>query len=138
MNTMLPMTRVLDALSHFDRYPSRRCTIDHSWHDTPRADILEGDKDYRIMIDMPGVKAENLDINVENQTLQVKAEAENQVPDGFTSRRRERPAHAEFARSFSLGNHVDLDKISAKLDNGVLTITLPKSETSLPRRIEIE
>ena len=138
MNTMLPMTRVLDALTHFDHAPSRRCTVDHTWHGTPRADILEGDKDFRIMLDMPGVKAEKLEINVENQTLQVKAETENLVPEGFERRRHERPAHAEFSRSFNLGAHVDQEKISAKLEDGVLMITLPKSETSLPRRIEVE
>ena len=68
----------------------------------------------------------------------VKAEAKTVVPEGFTTLRRERAGRSTFQRSFNLGTNVDRDNISAKLEDGVLLITLPKSEKSLPRRIEVQ
>ncbi len=136
MNTLFPVTRMLDAalqgqlnnLNEADGTPGR----------TPRADILEGEKEFRVMMDLPGVPHENLDLSIEDQTLLVKAERAESVPEGFEPRRSERAGHVTFSRTFSLGNSVNVDGIEAKFSNGVLTITLPKSEKSLPRRIEVQ
>ena len=59
------------------------------------------------------------------------------MPEGFKTLRRERPGRSTFSRSFKLGVSVDEDKVSAKLERGVLTISLPKSVQSLPRRIDV-
>ena len=133
MNTLFPVTRMLDA------------ALNNTWNEgdgspgrTPRADILEGDKEFRVMMDLPGLKHEDLDLSVEDQTLWVKAERKESVPEGFESRRSERYSHVTFGRTFSLGNAVDVEKISAEFKNGVLTITLPKSEKNLPRRIDVK
>jgi len=133
MNTLFPVTRMLDA------------ALNNTWNEgdgsvgrTPRADILEGDKEFRVLMDLPGVSREDLDLSIEDQTLWVKAERKESVPEGFAARRSERSGHVTFSRTFSLGNAVDADGIGAEFKNGVLTITLPKSERSLPRRIEIK
>jgi HSP20 family protein len=60
------------------------------------------------------------------------------VPEGFQSRRNERAGHVTFSRTFSLGNAVNVEDIRAEFKNGVLNITLPKNEKSLPRRIEVK
>ncbi len=133
MNTLFPVTRMLDA------------ALNNTWNEgdgsvgrTPRADILEGDKEFRVLMDLPGVPHEDLDLSVEDQTLWVKAERKESVPEGFEARRSERSGQVTFSRTFSLGNAIEADGISAEFKNGVLTITLPKSEKSLPRRIEIK
>ena len=89
-------------------------------------------------MDLPGVKADHLEIDLENQTLTVKAQRETNLPEGYASRRRESPAAGRFERSFTLGNAVDADKIAARLEDGVLMVTLPKNDKSLPRRIEVK
>jgi HSP20 family molecular chaperone IbpA len=135
MNSLIPVTRMLDALSH--NYDYDNVERSENWTTTPRADILEGEKDFRIVLDLPGVANKNLELNLEHQTLTVKAERTLDVPEGFTSRRAERAGKLTYARSFRLGSGIDLDGIKASLRDGVLEITLPKSEQGLPRRIEI-
>ena len=136
LNTMIPMSRMIDAAlnSNFDALFDQHEACAAS----PRADILEGDSEFRIVLDMPGIKTEDLDISVENQLLAVKAERKSDIPEEFQSRRRERAGNAAFSRSFKLSNAVDIDNISAKLEDGVLQLVLPKSKKSMPRRIQIK
>ena len=68
----------------------------------------------------------------------MKAERQESVPEGFETRRNERAGHVTFSRTFSLGNSVNTEGIGAEFQNGVLNITLPKSEKSLPRKIEVK
>ena len=134
MNSLIPLTRIFDAAlnTNLDR------DLGTNWTLSPRADILEGEKEFQIAMDLPGVKPEGLEIELENQTLRVKATRESALPEGFESLRRERPSNSSFVRSFTLGTSVDGTQVSARLDNGVLMLTLPKSEKSLPRRIEVK
>lgn len=139
MNTLIPLTRIFDAAMTSNCETSQN----RSWNMSsrvmsPRADISEGEKEFQIAMDMPGVKADNLEIDLENQTLTVKASRETSLPEGFEARRNERPRSDSFERSFTLGNAVDADNIGARLEDGVLQITLPKTEKSLPRRIEVK
>ena len=134
MNTLIPMTRMLDAaLGNLDAM---------DWTGpasaTPRADILEGEKEFRIVLDLPGITAGDLEVNVENQNLFIKAERHLAVPEGFEARRRERATNVGFTRTFRLGNAVDPDGVQASLADGVLTLVLPKTEQNLPRRIEVK
>ena len=136
MNTLFPVTRMLDAAmsGHLNNWNE----ADRSSGRTPRADILEGEKEFRVLMDLPGVPHDNLDLSIEDQTLWVKAERSESVPEGFESRRKERAGHVTFSRTFSLGNAVNADDISAEFTNGVLTIILPKSEKSMPRQIQVK
>jgi HSP20 family protein len=134
MNSLMPMTRMIDAALNQSQ---ARCAADTTWTTTPRADVLEGDQEYRILLDLPGIRSEDLELNLEQQTLTVKAERSLELPEGFTSRRSERSGKLAYARTFRLGNGVDTDEIKANLKDGVLEVTLPKSEQSLPRKIEV-
>lgn len=89
------------------------------------------------MMDLPGVQASDLEISVENQSLNVKAKRASSVPEGFQLRRHERPGPVSFSRTFSLGLGVDTGAVAATFSDGVLQLALPKSERSLPRRIEV-
>lgn len=102
----------------------------------PPTDIYEEDEAIVIVSDMPGVNQENLDVTLENDTLTV--EGRQSVP--------EPPSHKQlhhgydpgkYRRAFTLRTEIDKDKISAKIVNGVLTVKLPKSEETKPRKIEI-
>ncbi len=136
MTTFFPMTRMLDAALNGTLDNCR--TTERNTNLVPRADVLENDKEYRIVMDLPGVPSEGLEISLEKQSLIVKAQKSDVVPEGFELRRHERAGAVQFSRTFNLGSAVDGEAISAKLDEGVLQITLPKSDVSLPRRIEVK
>jgi len=132
MNTTFPMTQVLNAaLNH-------REANQFAWERSPRADVLEGKTEFRITMDLPGFQLADLNISLENQILNVKAKREIEVPEGFELVRHERPGKTEFERTFNLGNGVDEAGILATFESGVLALTLPKSQQSLPRRIEVK
>jgi len=142
MNTLFeltnPMTRVFDATFNPGRTMPGRELDRRTFGRSPRADVLEGAKEFRVIMDLPGVKSSDLEISLENQTLSVKAMRENEVPEGFELARHERPAKVEFQRTFTLGNVIDESNIEARFQDGVLQINLPKSEQTLPRRIEVK
>jgi len=135
MNNLMPVTRMLNAALNGELTPWFEEDTDTRW--TPRADILEGEKDYIIVMDMPGVAASEVELNIDKQTLWVTTTTENPVVENYKVLRRERPARATLSRSFRLGSVIDQEKVQARMDKGVLRITLPKSEQSLPRRIDI-
>lgn len=105
---------------------------------TPRADILEGEKDYVIRLDLPGVNREDLNIELEDNTLTISAQRNLEAPEGYRYLHGEQVGKALYRRTFTLGRGIDGANISAKLDRGSLTVTLPKSEQALARRIEVK
>jgi len=134
----LPYARTARFRDAFRNTPDTWREDDRATNLIPRADVLESEKEYRIVLDLPGVQNDNLEINLEQQLLTVKATKASAVPEGFEMRRHERAEEVQFNRTFNLGIAVDGEQISAKLDSGVLQITLPKSDVSLPRRIEVK
>ena len=132
MNTLFPMTQVLNAAMN------NRETNQFSWGRSPRADVMESQTEFRITMDLPGVSQADVEISLENQTLSVKANRQSEVPEGFELIRHERPGKSEFHRTFNLGNGVDQANIAATFENGVLMLTLPRSQQSLPRKIEVK
>lgn len=85
--------------------------------------------------DLPGVQQENIDIDVERNVLTIKAErvASNGDWQRLTSER----THGQFSRQLVLGDNLDLDRIEAAYDAGVLRLTIPVAEKAKPRRIEV-
>lgn len=103
---------------------------------TPRVDILETEGELKLFADVPGVKPEDADVRFENGELILHARCPGYPQDRSF-------VHAEYAkgdfyRTFSISDAIDTDKISAELKNGVLTVTLPKSEAVKPRRIAVQ
>ena len=101
----------------------------------PRVDIEESDAEFRLRMDLPGVKREDLKIEIENGTLQIEAERKVEASDDVQVLHRERAKCARYLRRFSLGDSVNTDSIVARFTDGVLELTVPKTEKSLPRRI---
>jgi HSP20 family protein len=102
----------------------------------PSTDIFESDDVLTIVMEMPGVGREDVDVNVENGVLRVEGRLDFSKYEGM------QPVYTEYnighyRRSFSLSSKVDQDRISAQMQDGVLTLLLPKAEEAKPRRISV-
>jgi HSP20 family molecular chaperone IbpA len=102
----------------------------------PAVNLYEREHEVVIVADMPGVSEKNVDLTVEKHVLTISGKAEWTEPAGYELRYREF-APVEFRRVFSLTSDLDADNIKAGIKNGVLTVTLPKSEKAKPRKIAV-
>lgn len=105
----------------------------HGW--APLADVEETDDAYVVEIDLPGIKREDIDIQLSDRQLTVSGEVKEKERTGILRRRTRRVG--EFQYSVTLPADVDATKVSAHLDDGVLTVRVPKPEQAKPRRIQI-
>ena len=99
-------------------------------------DAFRRGSDVWVHIDLPGVKAENLDITVERNVLTIAAERNWQRQDGDQSYFGER-YRGSFRRQIQLGDGLDLENLEADLHDGVLTIRIPVAEQAKPRKVEV-
>ena len=90
-----------------------------------------------VHFDLPGADPASIDVQVEQNALTVRAERFFEEREGDEVLVRERTEGA-FSRQMFLGQHLDLERIQASFDHGVLTLTIPIAETAKPRRIEIQ
>ena len=100
----------------------------------PPVDIYETDHALAVIVDLPGVQKEDVDISVDQGILTIKGKARYE--------QREKSLRIEFGlldffRQFQLSDEVDQSKISAEAKNGVLTINLPKAEKAKPRQVKV-
>ncbi|PAU77108.1 Hsp20/alpha crystallin family protein [Halomonas salipaludis] len=103
----------------------------------PAVDIFEHADALMLIADMPGVTRDSLHLEVDNNVLSLEGEIQLSMPEGLTA------LHAEvsgqrFARRFTLSHEVESEAISARIDNGVLSVTLPKKDNHRVRRIEVK
>lgn len=105
---------------------------------TPAVDIRETPDAWLIHADIPGVKAEDLDIHMENGVLSISGKREFSHEEEKEGYKRVERVRGRFHRRFSLPDTANGDKITAKTSNGVLDITIPKQEKVLPRKIEVQ
>lgn len=108
-----------------------------SW--SPKVDVFEEGNDIVFEVEAPGVDKDDIDINIEDNRLTIQGErvSENEWEDSRDYYRSER-FYGTFQRSFALPDAIDADSVQAEYDGGVLNITLPKSETSKRKSIEIQ
>jgi HSP20 family protein len=103
---------------------------------TPRVDVLENADELVLLADVPGVGPGDVDVHFENGELTLDGRC---APRAFGSRLLgEEYEVGDYHRVFSLGDHIDGDKISAQLAQGVLTVRLPKREAVKPKRIPVQ
>jgi len=102
----------------------------------PAVNLYEREHEVVIVADMPGVGEKDIDITVEKHVLTISGKTGTTEPAGYELRYREF-APVEFRRVFSLTSDLDADNIKAAIKNGVLTLTLPKSEKAKPRKITV-
>lgn len=103
----------------------------------PAADIYETENDLVAKVDLPGVQETDIDIRVENNTLAIRGERQFEKEVSEDSYLRVERTFGTFTRSFSLPNIVKVENIRASLQNGVLTLRMPKREEAKPKQIKI-
>jgi len=101
---------------------------------TPAVDIFESEDKITLVADMPGVNNDGLDISLEKGILTLNAEVSIESRGKALLREF---SGANYYRQFKISEHIDADKTTAELKNGVLTLDIPKAESAKPKKIEI-
>jgi len=102
----------------------------------PAADIFETEQALTVILEMPGVSKDSVDVNVETDVLTIEGRVDFSNYDGL------QPLYTEYnvgnyARSFQLSSKIEQDRISAELKDGVMMLVLPKAEKAKPRKINV-
>ena len=101
-----------------------------------RSNICEEEGKIILCLEMPGVKKENLDINIENDQLEILGKRTEQKAEGkYILRERQR---GDFYQIYTIDETIDRNKIEASLENGTLSVTLYIKEAEKPRKIEVK
>jgi HSP20 family protein len=104
----------------------------------PSFDILEEEDRLVLQADLPGIDISKIDIRIENGTLTVKGRRDVAPKSEKSSYHRIERPYGQFARSFTLPNSIDPEKVAAEYNNGVLQINLAKKEVAKPRSIQVQ
>jgi len=102
---------------------------------TPAATVLENADGYTLEVEMPGVSKATLEMWVENNELTILGRRSVPAVEGTLLHRESRSEN--FRRTFELDPSIDAEKISAKIEQGVVSLTLPKTEQVKPRKITV-
>jgi len=102
----------------------------------PSVDILENEKELVVLADLPGVDSKNVDIDLKDNQLTIIGRIEKMEEDGETSLYKEFD-WGDYYRQFTLSDIIDQGKISAKMNNGVLRLVLPKVEKAKPQKVKV-
>ena len=103
----------------------------------PALDLSETPEAFLVEVTVPGLKAEDLNITVENNVLTISGEVRQEKESKERNYHRVERRFGNFQRSVSLPNRVKADAINASLENGVLHLSIPKAEEIKPRRISV-
>ena len=129
----------------FDRYTkvlkwprggSREMMTTDDW--APRVDIAETDKEFIINAEIPDVKKEDVKVMVDNGTLTISGERKQEKEEKGKKFHRVERFYGSFSRSFTLPNNVDESKIEASFKDGMLNLTVPKTEETKPKAIDVK
>lgn len=105
---------------------------------TPAVDVEETEDAVFVRADVPGVEPKDIDVSLRGQTLTLRGRKEQQTEQTGEGFRRIERRFGEFTRDITLPAGVDADRIEARCRNGVLTLRMPKSESSRSRRVPID
>lgn len=103
---------------------------------TPHTNLYDQGDQLRIIAEVPGMSKDDLTVKIQGNYLELSGTRRTDSPDGYQSHRIERMP-ITFSRSFTLPYEIDADKVEACLQNGILTLSLPKSESAKPKQIAI-
>lgn len=108
----------------------------HGW--SPALDIYENKDNLVVKVELPGMKKEQIDLSLHENTLTISGERKSQWKEGEGSASREERFFGRFQRTVTLPKPVDSNRVTAQYQDGILTVTLPKTEESKPRQIEVK
>lgn len=115
----------------------------HSTHEEqaawcPRTDVRETEKEIVLDLELPGIDKKDIMVEVKNNRLTISGERNEETEEGGADYFQRERRYGKFERSFGLPDTVNEDKVSAHYKNGILTLTLQKSEKALPKEIAVE
>ncbi len=105
---------------------------------SPRVDIVENDKSYQLVVEVPGFEKSEVKLSVEDKVLTLSGERKFEGEQDDKSFRRVERLYGNFERRFRLPEEAETDGITAELKNGILTVTIAKSEKVAGREIEVK
>jgi len=131
--------QVLDQLQQdaFRRHTESASSNGRSRHWHPALDITESTEGYHLLIDLPGVAQDQVDIEVENNQLSITGQR-NQATTTPIKRHHNERMQGTFSRQFKLPKDADTTEIHASFELGVLSVNIKKREESKPRKVSIE
>ncbi len=103
---------------------------------SPALDLYQNTDDVIALVELPGMRKEDIEISLHNGTLTISGERKSETSDG-AAERTERYV-GKFRRSINLPTRVDASKVSATYRDGILTVTLPKAEEAKPKQIQVD
>lgn len=130
-NSLASFRMFEDTLNRFFSEP----TSSRPW--SPAVDIRETENELVLKADLPEMKLEDLDIQLENGTLTLKGERKFEKSDEDRGYHRIERRYGSFVRAFALPEYADAEKVAADYKDGVLTVTVPKKELAKPRAIKV-
>ncbi len=144
---LVPMTRSASDLARsfdrlfddgFERFFAPTVQSGSDAARSPALDVSESDRAYTVKLDMPGVAKEDVHVSIDGRRVSVEAQTrkDEEKKEGDRVVYRER-SMSSFARSFNLAAEVDQAESTAKLDNGVLTLTLIKRNAPASKRLTV-
>jgi HSP20 family molecular chaperone IbpA len=112
-----------------------------TWHATtptawPRADVVETTDALEVIVDLPGLTSDDVSVVVEDSVLKLSGSRCVTYDEGVTAHKRERRSQS-FSRSFRLGDVLEPSSAVARVEHGVLTVTIPKSAERQPLKIDV-
>ncbi|HML95326.1 MAG TPA: Hsp20/alpha crystallin family protein [Thermodesulfobacteriota bacterium] len=128
-----PFRRVAPFYADFDKWADE---AEGAWH--PRVDISENENAFVLKAELPGVKREDINIDIDNKTLTLKGEKKFEEKTEKENYVRVERRYGSFSRTFTLSDKVDTENVKAAYKDGVLEVTLPKKEEAKPKEIKVE
>jgi HSP20 family protein len=144
MSSLIPWRGEMDRLRNemerlydrfFDLRPFRRFTEEGEW--MPTVDVSETAKEIIVNAEIPGVEAEDIDVNLVGDVLTIKGERKREYEEKEENFHKIERSYGSFYRSLRLPSEVDGDRIKASYKKGVLRISLPKTKKATAKKIEI-
>lgn len=105
---------------------------------SPAVDVVEKDDAYALKAEVPGLSPEDIDLQVENNVLTFRGERKYENEEERGGYRRVERSYGSFSRSFVLPEGTNVDAIDAKVEHGILTVTIPKVHTAAARKVEVK
>ncbi len=138
----LPMSQLFGVRNDLDRVVkdffqdfTKGMEYFHGW--VPAMDVLEEKNNLLVRLELPGLKKEDIDISVHEGVLSISGERKREAAKEPSELFRTERYFGRFNRSVTLPKPVHVEQISAAYKEGILTITLPKTEAAKPRQIEV-
>jgi HSP20 family protein len=113
---------------------ARQAQLFSGW--TPALDLYQNNDNVVAVVELPGMRKEDIDVSLHDGMLTIAGERQSSPGEGENTERTERFS-GKFRRSVTLPTRVDASKVSASYKDGILTVTLPKSEEAKPKKVEV-